>query len=70
MADTINSLVNIAISKAYADNPTLFGGFPEIVIRDAFANAIDALFPAKVELSTTAPDYESVVIQLTTELSK
>lgn len=70
MADTVNSLVNSAISKAYAENPSMFGGFPEIVIRDAFASAMNELFPAKVELSTTVPDYESIVIQLTTELSK
>lgn len=70
MATTVNALLDKTIEYAYANNPTLFGGFDRQVIRTAFANALTSLFPKEVALSTVMPDYESVVLQLTSKLSE
>lgn len=68
-SETRNALLDKTIDVAYADNPTLFGGFDRAVIQQAFAAALDSLFPAEIALSTTSPDFESVMLQLLTELS-
>lgn len=70
MAATLNAIVERAIDYAYATYPTIFGGFDRLYIQNAFGSALDAVFPSEVSLSTTSPDFESVMLQLTTELSK
>lgn len=67
---TINALVDRAVAKAYADHPELFGGYDPAVMSQVFNTAMAELFPSQVALSTVSPDFESVMLQLATELSK
>lgn len=70
MAETVNAILDRTIDYAFATHPEMFGGFDRTAVQQSFATALAAVFPEEVSLSTTSPDFESVIFQLTTELSK
>lgn len=70
MAITVNAVLDRAIDYAYATYPTVFAGFERSFMQEAFSAALTQVFPNEVALSTTSPDFESIILQLTTELSK
>jgi len=69
MAVDRNAVVDQAIAAAVAELPSVFDGVEIEVVRAALLNAIINATPKEVALSTTSPDYESVVWQLVADLS-
>lgn len=69
-SEKTNAILDKAVAIMFSDYNQLFGGYGQQMMRGILAEAIEAVIPKEVELSTVQPDYESIVIQLTNELSK
>lgn len=66
---TISKVVDQTVTQMFTDNPTLLAGQNKAIYTNALQAALVDIVGQDVQLSTTRPDYESVVLQLTKSLS-
>lgn len=64
MADTINVIIQAALNYAYNQNSQFFLGVSRGELEIKMQEAFEAVVPAKLELDTTIPDFEGILLQV------
>lgn len=64
MADTINVVIQAALNFAYNQNSQFFLGVNRGELELKMQEAFEAVVPDRLELDTTAPDFEGILLQV------
>lgn len=65
---TVNAIVDSAIRNVMTSNPSLLAGVNKVTLNTLLSEAITAAIPVELDLSRVSPDYESVLLQLSSTL--